>query len=106
MSTSPVEPGPEPAAAKQPQRPRRPVPGPAAAPPRSMPAVLAFVVGLVFCCPITSVVAVVLGVIGMRACAPGGVARRGRGFAVAGTVLGLWVLIRAGLAALGQMFGG
>lgn len=31
---------------------------------------------------------------------------KGGAWAVAGTLLGLWVLIRAGLAALGQMFGG
>lgn len=31
---------------------------------------------------------------------------KGASWAVAGTLLGLWVLIRAGLAALGQMFGG
>ena len=32
--------------------------------------------------------------------------KTGAAWGVAGTVLGLWVLIRAGLAALGQMFGG
>ena len=31
---------------------------------------------------------------------------KGASWAVAGTVLGLWILIRAALAALGQMFGG
>jgi hypothetical protein len=31
---------------------------------------------------------------------------KGSSWAVAGTVLGLWILIRVALAALGQMFGG